>query len=211
LTKVLSLFVVVLLAIGASTGPAAAQDAAQFSTVQQTIQSALGSVQAALDATSASAARVSLTATQTSLQQAQAALQSIESQATDDATRSRASGLLAHINAALASVEAGLTGPDAEVFSRADAARGEIQEALAEIPAAPSVSPSPSPIPSPSVSPVPTPTALPPTGSPASSNWLATMAAAGGLFLLSGRLLAPRARKLAVVRRLSERKLTRET
>ncbi|TAK31929.1 MAG: hypothetical protein EPO21_16250 [Chloroflexota bacterium] len=214
MTRLLWLLLAALLITGLSAWPAAAQVPGQFATVLQATQSALDSVQAALRATNVSAARANLSAAQGSLQTARSALQSIESQATDDATRSRASGLLGHVNAALASVQAGLTGPDVEVASRADAARGEILETLNEIPPVPSASPSPSPSPSvsPSVSPVPIPTALPPTGSPASSAWLATMAAAGGLFLLSGRLLVHRrSKKLAAAPRVSERSTTQES
>ncbi len=128
-------------------------------------QQMLSEVQAAQGAGDVAGRRSGAAAALTTGQQAAAALESARALATTDPDRSRAEGLLQHVQAANLALTQAQTVSDNEVAARLNAARGEIEEALAEFPAV-------------------QPSVLPKAGDSGTSSGL-TALAAGGLGLLT--------------------------
>jgi|GEM_PF-5413394 len=123
-----------------SVTPVAAQSLVDAGATRTTGEAALQQVDLAIKATDLAAAKAALGGAISSLEEQQSVLQNALTAATTDAERSRAQGLLNHVNAALASAQTGLQASDLSAAqSAANAARGEINEALNEIPAQPSV------------------------------------------------------------------------
>jgi LPXTG-motif cell wall-anchored protein len=102
----------------------------------------IGFIQAGLATTDIAAARAQARLAMAAGDRWQALLGEALTLAPDDASRSRIEGVLVHVRDASRSANLAVTGPDAEVMSRLDAARGEAEEAQAELrPFAPSISP----------------------------------------------------------------------
>jgi hypothetical protein len=107
-------------------------------------QAALTQINSALAAGDAATAKASLQPTVAPIQTLQGVLQNALAVASTDAERSRANALLAHVNAALDSVQHALEAEDlSTVQSLANAARGEIIEALNEMPSVATAQPAP--------------------------------------------------------------------
>lgn len=136
--------------------------AAQAAT-QQMVDATLRAERATDLATARAEARNAVAAGQTAIARLQAALLL----SPDDATRSRANAILTHLQAAIASGNQAISGPDAEVRAKIDAMRGEAVEALNEFPQ------------------FGAPGALPPSGGPGLDQ-LASIASLGGLMLAGG-------------------------
>lgn len=114
-----------------------AQELVDAGAARTTGEAALQQIDLALEATDIGVARGNLQGAVASLQEQQAVLQNALAAATTDAQRSRAQGLLDHVNAALASANIALEASDLSALqSLANAARGEVFEALSEIPTA---------------------------------------------------------------------------
>lgn len=101
---------------------------AALTATQQMVNTTLQAGQATNLATARSLAQSAVASGQTAVTHLQTALPL----ATDDATRSRISALITHLQAAIAAGNLAVSGPDAEVKSRIDAMRGEAQETLNE-------------------------------------------------------------------------------
>lgn len=141
------LTVVALLSMLATFSPATTVEAQDLATLLNQAVAAgdemIGHIQAGLATSDIAAARAQAQLAAATGERWQALLGEALTLAPDDASRSRIESVLIHVRDATRSANLAATGPESEVKSRLDAARGEAEEAQAELrPFVPVVSPS---------------------------------------------------------------------
>lgn len=129
-----TLALVLLLTAFLFTTPAEGQDFATL--INQAVQigdEMILRINLGLEATDLASARVHAREAANAGERWQTVLAQALALAPDDAARSTVEANITHVNAAIVSANQAVTGPDSEVRSRLDAARGEANEALTEL------------------------------------------------------------------------------
>ncbi len=181
--RIIGLAITALMLAVAFVAPAGAQGT-DFGAVSTSLQQLSNQLDNALaqpdDATMQAVAAQALGAAET----LGSDLKAIEASATDDATRSRASGLAAHVDAAIGSLTSAQTATGDQLRSQINAAKAEINEAMAEVPQTGGGAQQPQQVPQ--------------TGQPGLvTSYFGVLALVGVLFLLAGLAL----RKLQLAQR----------
>ncbi|MCL5961645.1 MAG: hypothetical protein M1358_20430 [Chloroflexi bacterium] len=131
--KIIGLVVTALVLAVAFVAPAGAQTA-DFTATLSSTQQLSNQLDTALAQPTDATMQAAVTQALTMAQALSKSLKAIETSATDDPTRSRASGLRAHIDAAIGSLTSAQTAKGDALRSQINAAKAEVRETLAEFP-----------------------------------------------------------------------------